>query len=312
MAIMTTGSSGLSVTMKEFYSSTLLHTAEPALIHSAFGAPGRIPAGQGKTVEFRKVGALPTITSTLTEGVTPNPEELSLTRLTATPEQVGSFVRMSDLVQLTAYDPLLEETAIAQGNQAARTYDYRISNVLSAGTSVQRVNNRSTRGAVVSGDIITATEIKKAVRRLENSDAMRFPQAGNRFIGLVHPNTKYDLTAASEWTTQTGQAQPGDDRFAAYYIGDMYGVRWYESTAAKKFAGEGDSGIDVYSTLILGMGAYGVYTLQDLEYIVKPLGSGGTEDPLNQRATAGWKASFVAKILWDDYMQRIEHSTSAT
>jgi len=39
--------------------------------------------------------------------------------------------------------------------------------------------------------------------------------------------------------------------------------------------------------------------------IIKPLGSAGTADPLNQRATSGWKATFVAKILNNAFMTRI-------
>jgi N4-gp56 family major capsid protein len=43
--------------------------------------------------------------------------------------------------------------------------------------------------------------------------------------------------------------------------------------------------------------------------IVKQLGSAGTADPLNQRATQGWKATHVAEILSDLFMVRVEHTT---
>ena len=48
-----------------------------------------------------------------------------------------------------------------------------------------------------------------------------------------------------------------------------------------------------YSTLILGADAYGVTEITGggLQHIVKQLGSAGTADPPNQRATAGWKAT---------------------
>ena len=65
---------------------------------------------------------------------------------------------------------------------------------------------------------------------------------------------------------------------------------------------------DVYSTLILGANAYGVTSVEGggLETIVKQLGSGGTSDPLNQRATAGWKAVKTAERLVEQFMIRIE------
>ena len=39
--------------------------------------------------------------------------------------------------------------------------------------------------------------------------------------------------------------------------------------------------------------------------IIKQLGSAGTEDPLDQRATAGWKAIKVAERLVEEYMIRV-------
>lgn len=47
-----------------------------------------------------------------------------------------------------------------------------------------------------------------------------------------------------------------------------------------------------------------------LQTIVKQLGSGGSSDPLDQRATAGWKALKTACILADEYMVRIESTSS--
>ena len=45
--------------------------------------------------------------------------------------------------------------------------------------------------------------------------------------------------------------------------------------------------------------------------IVKPLGSGGTDDPLNQRATIGWKAMFTAVRLNELGICRVETGASA-
>lgn len=313
MSVHTTGTSGLADTMKTFYQTALLQEAEPALLHAAFGIEGRVMPGNGKVVQFRRFASLATKTGTLTEGVTPNPDDLSLTKIEATLEQVGAFVRMSDMLLLTAYDPMLAETARLQGRQAGRTYDYRIREVLNAGTAVRYAGGQTERTAITASHILTMPDVKKAVRALERNDAMRFPEAGNRFVGLIHPSTKYDLTADTAWTTQVNannnNGADADARFAGYYVGDAYGVRWYETSHAGVFAGGGSGGADVYSTVILGQGAYGISVLQDLEYIVKPLGYG--DDPLNQRASAGWKGSFVSKILNDEFMVRIEHGVTA-
>ena len=75
----------------------------------------------------------------------------------------------------------------------------------------------------------------------------------------------------------------------------------------------GAEGVDVYATLIFGDNAYGTTSLSDggLEHIVKQLGSAGSSDPLNQRATVGWKATKVTVRLVEAFMIRIETAASA-
>jgi len=79
-------------------------------------------------------------------------------------------------------------------------------------------------------------------------------------------------------------------------------------------ANGGMDGRDVYATLVLGENAYGTTEISGggLEYIVKQLGSGGTADPLNQRATVGWKATKAAVRLMEPFMVRIETASSFT
>lgn len=85
------------------------------------------------------------------------------------------------------------------------------------------------------------------------------------------------------------------------------------AASAVIYPGEGGAkGRDVYSTLIVGADAYGVTELENggLQHIVKQLGSSGTADPLNQRATAGWKLTKVAERLVEQYMVRIESAST--
>lgn len=67
----------------------------------------------------------------------------------------------------------------------------------------------------------------------------------------------------------------------------------------------------VNSTIVFGKDAFGVVDIEGegaFKTIFKPKGSAGTGDPLDQRWTAGWKASgFTAAILQDLWMVRIEH-----
>lgn len=74
----------------------------------------------------------------------------------------------------------------------------------------------------------------------------------------------------------------------------------------------GAAGRDIYSTLILGADAYGTVDIEGggIETIVKQLGSSGTADPLNQRATVGWKAIKTAIRLTEGFMTRVETAST--
>lgn len=75
------------------------------------------------------------------------------------------------------------------------------------------------------------------------------------------------------------------------------------------------SGLDVHATLVFGADAYGVISVESLgtlETIIKPSGSAGAADPLNQRATVGAKvAAYTAAVLNDLWIVRIEHAVTA-
>ncbi|MBE6990211.1 MAG: N4-gp56 family major capsid protein [Ruminococcaceae bacterium] len=78
------------------------------------------------------------------------------------------------------------------------------------------------------------------------------------------------------------------------------------------YPGEGGAGgCAVYGCLFLGKGAYGVVDLSEgTEVIVKPRGSSGTADPLDQRSSVGWKGVHAAAILYDEYILRVECGSS--
>ncbi len=86
-------------------------------------------------------------------------------------------------------------------------------------------------------------------------------------------------------------------------------------TTASDMLYPGEAGLggrDVYATLVIADNAYGTTELAGggLEHIVKQLGSAGTADPLNQRATVGWKATKAAARLVEAFMIRIETAST--
>lgn len=304
-----TTDSGLSDEMKTYYSDYLIDNAEPELVHNQFGQKHPIPKNGGKTIEFRKYSPLPKITTALQEGVTPDGQKLNMSVITATAAQYGGYVEISDMLILTAIDNNLVIATELLGSQAGRTLDTLTRDVLAAGTQVQYAEGQvSARNAITAEHKLTVDAVRKAVRQLKRMNAKRI---NGSYVGIVHPDTAYDLMSDPKWVNVKTYSDP--EGIYEGEIGKIEGVRFVEATEAKVFEGAGASSADVYATLILGANAYGVTEISGggLQHIVKQLGSAGTADPLNQRATAGWKATHVAKILVDEYMVRVETGATA-
>ena len=302
-----TSSEGLSKEMKTYYSDYLIDNAIPKLVHDQFGQKHPIPKNGGKTIEFRKYSPLPKLTAPLQEGVTPDGQSLNMSVIEATVAQYGGYVTLSDMLLLTAIDNNLVQATKLLGSQAGATLDTITREVLNGGTNVIFAGGKSARGDLDSSSLITVDDIKKAVRLLKTQNA---EQINGSWVGIIHPDIAYDLTNDPAWKDVKTYSDPSD--IYEGEIGKIFGVRFVETTEAKVWAGAGVDGRAVYSTLILGDNAYGVTDIEGggLQHIVKQLGSAGTADALDQRATAGWKATKVAERLVEEYMVRIESAST--
>lgn len=309
MATQTTGTAGLSPTMQTYYDKKLLARLLPNHVHGQWAQKRPLPKMGGKTINFRQFTALAAATTALTEGVTPTGNSLSMTQKTATVSPYGDFIEISDILDLTAIDPVLDETADLLGEQSAETLDVIIRDILVAGTNVQYAAGRVSRITVAAGDNMTVTEIRKAVRAMKRNKVKTLD--GGDYVAIVEPGTTYDLQSDTKWEAAAQYA--GSKQIFSGEIGKLYGVRFVETPLAKKFAGAGAAGVDVYATLIIGKDAYGITDIAGsgaVQNIIKPHGSSGTADPLNQRATSGWKALFTAIRLEELAILRIEHTIS--
>ena len=302
-----TTSSGLTDEMKTYYSDYLIDNAVPKLVHDQFGQKHPIPKNGGKTIEFRKYSPLPKLTTPLQEGVTPDGQSLNMSTVEATVAQYGGYITLSDMLLLSAIDNNLVQATKLLGAQAGATLDTITREVLNGGTNVIFAGGKNARGDLDASSLLTVDDIKKAVRKLKSQNAE--PINGS-WVGIIHPDIAYDLTNDSAWKDVKTYSDP-DDWYEGE-IGKIFGVRFVETTEAKIWAKAGSGSRAVYSTLILGDNAYGTTEITGggLEHIVKQLGSAGTADALNQRATAGWKATKVAERLVENYMVRIESAST--
>lgn len=305
-----------------FYDKRMLYKAKPHLVHMQFCQVNNVPNKNSSTIAWRRYELLAPALTPLQEGLTPPGSNLTITNITGQLYQYGDFTIITDALEYTTEDPLLQQTNDILAQQAANTLDIITREEMNSGTSVTYASTAVNRGQITAAMKLTVTEVREAVRNLKLRNALRLvnlvdPTTGidttpipTSFIGIVHPNTTLDLKGDPNFIEV--QKYPNQSRTMEGEVGTMDEVRFIETTNAKVFYGEGLSGADVYSTLVIGKYFAAVSNIgQTIQTIYKELGSGGTADPLNQRSSYGWKTFFGATILNENFAERIEHGATA-
>lgn len=318
---------GLLPTIKQYYIKTLLENSEPKLVYAKYGDEYPLPQHTGKRFEWRKFSKLPKALTPLTEGVTPVGNSLDMSTITGEIHQYGDWIRLSDVVKLVALDNLVVQATKQLGSQSGRTRDTIVREVLMGGTSVRYAPKTvegvltpvAARGSLDATALLTPDLLIQAATDLDAMDNDGI-NGGEDYVAIVHPYCAYDLMRNDEW--KDWQTYNNGERLFDREVGKIGKVHVVTTSEAKIWkrgavgTGSGTegaftsadppSGLAVFGVLVLAAHAYGVTELQGagLEHILKPLGYG--EDPLNQRASVGWKCTLAATRLNEDAMVRIE------
>jgi len=302
---------------KTYYDRNLLENAKTKFVHANYGQKKNIPKNSGKRVEFRRWMAFDpsVVVPGLTEGVTPEGQSLKQGHVEAEIKQYGAYTEVSDLLKTTAFDDVVEGSTDLLGEQVGTAIEWITRDAMALTTNVQFAGGKTSRETVAATDILTTTEVRKAVRTLKKAKARTFTREGGKahYIAIVSPDAVYDLQSDPLW--QDVSKYSNAEQLYSGEIGRIFGVVFVESTEAKIYDGEGSGGGDVHCTLIFGQDAYGVIDIEGsgaLKTIIKKAGSAGSADPLDQRATVGAKVEgYAVAVLNDDWILALEHGVTA-
>ena len=299
-----TTTSGLTPSLITFYNRTLLKTMEPKLVHLQFADVYPMPMNNGLVMNMRKLLPLEGDTTPLTEGNPGDGVLLSEVEQTVRLEQYGQYGRFTDLFDFANIDWNLARKVETFANAGARTIDTLVRDELATCTNVIYAGGKTGRAQLTAEDKLTSVELRKAVKILKNNLAEKID---GYYVAIVSPDVIYDLQD-DETFIAVSQYQDKENVYTGE-VGRLFGVRLIESTEAKVFEGAGSGEADVASIIVLGAHAYGVTSWKGAKprTIVKPVGSAGTADPLDQINTVGWKMDgFGVKLLQPEYAVRIE------
>ncbi len=296
-----TTNSNMTTELKVFYDTELLENSRMGQYYAQFAKRQRLPKRHGKSMEWRKPNTFKKA-SKLQEGVIPTGQEFGMTTKIATIFQMGTYVAVSDQLELHAYDPLILVMTEEMGASASETQETLIRDGLLASTNVLYCDNVTvSTNAVESTPTSCATMkdtatvkcwltpkmVKRAVTIMKKN---KVPKIGGYYMAVVHPSVAEDLQNCDGFTEAMKYASP--ENMLTGEIGRFAGVRFIENPDAPVLKGDtykNAANGATYATYFFGKDAFGIVDPEggSLEMIVKDKREIG--GPLEQFSTIGYK-----------------------
>lgn len=306
----------------------MLEHARPIVVLSDYGQSKPMPKNKAEQVKFRRPVPYVVSTTQLTEGVTPTSHKTTYVDVPATMGQYGDLAEITDRVADLAEDPVLRDMSVLSGEQAAETIEMVTWGVIKGGTNVIYGAPADTVRTDVDDPMVlntqrAATKFLKAQRgkkitsKMSSSVQYGTEAVDAAFLAFGHTDMESDIR---DMTGFTPTEKYGSMKPLPYECGKVEDVRYIlspllepivDSGAAVGTSGMVTSGtlVDVYPIVMIAKEAYGLVPLRGAGAIHPTVLNPGTvskSDPLGQRGYVGWKTWFVAVVLNQAWMVRIE------
>ncbi len=255
----TNSASGFTADVEAYIQEEVEPLARRQLVAYQFGKPLKLDINRGTTYTASRYERLPLPYAPLQEGVAPAGESMTLAQVTATAQQWGDLVRITDVANLTIKHPLFQQAIQLVSLQMPETLERNTMNTLVAGNQVNFVNSRTNRALLVATDVLSPTEVYRAVGAMETygvphfmgderedlmieagarKDMSRSPAVMQHYVALVHPLPTQDMrqnaTVANAW------AQSDVNRLYNNDLGEWGGVRFCKSNMIPFWIGVAD------------------------------------------------------------------------
>jgi len=249
--------SNFSADIEGYIADKTLPLARRQLVAYQFGDPLTLPKGRGTTYTATRYNRLPLPFAALSEGVPPIGETMTISQVSAVALQWGDKVTITDIAEMTIKHPLFQKATELVALQMAETLERNTFNALMAGSQVNFVNQRGSRGALVAGDVLDSTTVIRTNAALETLGAPRY-------MGDEQTDAKMDVEGGGSKASSNPRAMPhyaavihtlvvGDFRSQAdvrlawtysdlnrlynYEAGEWSGIRFCKSNLVPTFTG---------------------------------------------------------------------------
>lgn len=306
---------------QKYYSSVLIELAQQTLVYERFAQLSSLPRKNSKNVNFRVFQWLDALTTPLTEGTTPDPQDYTVEVVDCTVDQFGGTAGITDMVDATKPDPHLTQLTKMMAYQMARSKDtYIRDQVVPNATNMYYADGAATLGGAnpaATTATPTATHFDILARDMRNNDApywteMIKPGSGQNswpiaecYWGVCHPSIGRTIRNFTGFIPVEAYAKQQETQKGE--IGAYPPFRFVETTNAYTAVDANGGGVLGYYTMLVAPDAYGVIPLDGMTGSTYFHDFGSGDDVLEQRATLGWKGCWAATILDDAKMAVVEH-----
>ena len=249
--------SAFSTDIENYIADETLPLARRQLVAYQFGDPLTLDKGRGTTYTATRYNRLPLPFAPLSEGVPPIGETMTISQVSATAQQWGDKVTITDVAEMTIKHPLFKKATELTALQMSETLERNTMNALMAGTQVNYVNSRGSRGALVAGDVLDTTTVIRTDAALETLGAPRYmgdemtdtkieanaggarasenPRAMPHYVALIHTlvvgDFRSNATVVNAWTYSDL------NRLYNYEAGEWSGIRFCKTNMIPSFTG---------------------------------------------------------------------------
>lgn len=197
----TNSASNFSSDIEAYIADETLPLARRQLCAYQFGDPLTLDKGRGTTYTAIRYNRLPLPFAALSEGVPPIGETMTIGTQSATAQQWGDKVTITDVAELTIKHPLFKKAIELVSLQLAETLERNTMNALMAGTQINYVNSRGSRASLTTGDVLDPQTVIRTSAALKTLGAPRF-------MGDEQTDTKIDADAGGKRASDNPRGMP--------------------------------------------------------------------------------------------------------
>lgn len=275
---------------------------------SVWGAGASIQGGAAATAPGFPVSSTEGVAA-ITEGTNPTAVTWGATAYSSGPAQYGILVQVSDLLVHNSAIEVVDSATMQVRNALARLVDTVIQTVVNAGTNgVIYAGGKTSRSTLGAGDILTQSEMTRAVRNLRSANAAGLkPFEGKYYVAVIHPFVMADLmsnTASGSWIDVGRYSSVSDLKEGK--MSDFRGVRYLDTGYQNYF----NSTVPVFPTTVLGDESFGWGFFQQPTPVL--VTTPDSNNPLNLFTSIGGKVTLGVTRFEDTLgTQRIQRAESA-